>query len=122
MLQTAAVLLFLIGIIHSILGERYILIRLFRHNKVPHLFGSDFFTKGTLRFAWHMTTIAWWGFAWLLLAVASGSDIQQAVLQTVSVVFLLTGMLSFGFTKGRHISWLVFWSVAGLAYYTSLNM
>lgn len=120
MLQIAATLLFLIGLIHSYLGERYILIRLFRNGKIPHLFGSDFFTKGTLRFAWHMTTIAWWGFAWLLLAVASNSDIQQAVLQTVTVVFLLTGVLAFGFTKGRHISWLVFWSVAGLAYYTSL--
>lgn len=121
MLQTAATLLFLIGIIHSVLGERYILIRLFRTDKVPHLFGSDLFTKGTLRFAWHMTTIGWWGFAWLLLAVASGSDIQHAVLQTVAVVFLLTGVLAFAFTRGRHISWLVFWSVAGLSYYISLS-
>lgn len=116
MLQIAAILLFLIGFIHSYLGERYILIRLFRNSRIPHLFGGDFFTRGTLRFAWHMTTVAWWGFAWLLLAVASASEIQQAVLQTVSVVFFLTGLLAFGFTKGRHISWLVFWTVAGLAY------
>ncbi len=119
MLPTAAALLFLIGIIHSYLGERYILIRLFRTGKVPHLFGDDTFTKGTLRFAWHMTTIAWWGFAWLLLMVESGADIQHAVLQAVSVVFLLTGMLAFAFTRGRHISWLVFWTVASLSYYLS---
>ncbi len=120
LLQTAATLLFLIGLIHSYLGERYILVCLFRNGKIPHLFGGDLFTKGTMRFAWHMTTLAWWGFAWLLLAVASGSDIQQAVLQTITMVFLLTGLLAFGFTRGRHISWLVFWSVAGLAYFTSL--
>ncbi len=119
MLQTATVLLLLIGLIHSYLGERYILIRLFRTGKVPHLFGDDYFTRRTLRFAWHMTTIAWWGFAWLLLAIASGADIQQAVLQTVTMVFLLTGVLAFAFTGGRHISWLVFWSIAGLTHYMS---
>ncbi len=121
-LPTAAALLVLIGLIHSYLGERYILIRLFRAGKVPHLFGGDTFTKGTLRFAWHMTSIAWWGFAWLLLMIESDADIQRTVLQTVSVVFLLTGILAFGFTRGRHISWLVFWSVAGLAYYASYNV
>ncbi len=121
MLQTAALLLFLIGLVHSYLGERYILIRLFRSGKVPHLFGSDAFPKGTLRFAWHMTTFAWWGFAYLLLAIAYGSaDLQGAVLKVVAAVFLLTGLLAFGFTKGRHLSWLVFWTVAGLAYYVSL--
>lgn len=119
MLPTASALLVLIGLIHSYLGERYILIRLFRTAKIPHLFGDDYFTRRTLRFAWHMTTLAWWGFAWLLLMIESGSDIQRAVLQTVSLVFLLTGILAFGFTRGRHISWLVFWAVAMLSYYAT---
>lgn len=121
MLQTAALLLFLIGLVHSYLGERYLLIRLFRSGRVPHLFGSDAFPKATLRFAWHITTFAWWGFAYLLLAIAcDSSDLQQSVLHAVAVVFLATGLMAFGFTKGRHLSWLVFWTVAGLAYYVSL--
>ena len=121
MLQTAALLLLLIGLVHSYLGERYILIRLFRSGKVPHLFGSDTFPKGTLRFAWHMTTFAWWGFAYLLLAIAyDPGELQQSVLRAVVTVFLLTGLLAFGFTRGRHLSWLVFWAVAGMAYYASL--
>jgi len=29
--------------------------------------------------------------------------------------------LSFGFTKGKHLSWLVFLGIAGITYYAALN-
>lgn len=74
MLEVAAILCFLIGIIHSYLGERFILIRLFRGDRVPHLFGSDYFPKRTLRFAWHITTFAWWGFGYLLFKISVGEE------------------------------------------------
>ena len=122
MLEIAAALCFLIGTIHSYLGERFILIRLFHGDKVPHLFGSDFFPKRTLRFAWHITTIAWWGFGYLLLEVASGREnLAQTVLYTISTVFILSGIFSFGFTKGKHLSWVIFWAIASLAYYVAKN-
>jgi hypothetical protein len=54
---------FAIGLAHSVLGERYILMRLFRHTDLPKLFGGTEFTIRALRFAWHLTTIAWWGAA-----------------------------------------------------------
>lgn len=57
-LTAAAVLLLLIGLAHSYLGERYIFVRLFRL-ELTKLFGSDWFTERTLRFAWHLTTVAW---------------------------------------------------------------
>ncbi len=120
MLEIAATLCFLIGIIHSYLGERFILIRLLRGDKIPHLFGSDYFSKRTLRFAWHITTFAWWGFGYLLLEIAVGSEnLAQTVLYTISAVFFLSGVFSFGFTKGKHLSWVVFWVIAGLSYYAS---
>ncbi len=122
MLEIAATLCFLIGAFHSYLGERFILIRLFRDDKVPHLFGSDFFPKRTLRFAWHITTFAWWGFGYLLWEVASGPEnLTQTVLYTISTVFILSGIFSFGFTKGKHLSWVIFWAIAGLAYYVAKN-
>ena len=61
LLYITAFLTFTIGVAHSVLGERYILIRLFRRNNLPKLFGGPEFTILTLRFAWHITTIAWWG-------------------------------------------------------------
>lgn len=66
----AAALVFLAGVAHSWIGERYILIRLFRRTNLPHLFGSDVFTKRTLRFVWHLMTVAGWGFAGLLVLYA----------------------------------------------------
>lgn len=122
MLLIAAVLCFVVGMIHSILGERYILIRLFRRDNIPHLFGSDYFTKGTLRFVWHITTFAWWGFAYLLWQLSADQEITTiTVLYTVSTVSLFSGIFSFGFTKGKHLSWVVFLVISGLTYYVAIN-
>ncbi len=58
LLYFAAFLSVALGIAHSVLGERYILTRLFRRADLPKLFGSSEFTVRTLRFAWHITTVA----------------------------------------------------------------
>jgi hypothetical protein len=59
----AAGLCIAIGLAHSVLGERYILIRFFRRTDLPKLFRGAELTIRTLRFAWHLTTIAWQGAA-----------------------------------------------------------
>ena len=111
----AAALLFGIGIAHSYLGERYILIRLFRR-ELPELFGGVEFTRNTLRFAWHLTTIAWWGFAWLILAVGKGGIEPQAAL-IIAWVFGVHGLVALLASKGRHLSWIVFFLVMICALY-----
>ena len=68
----AAVLAFAIGLAHSYLGERYLLTRLLRRpDALPPLFGRVESTARTLRFAWHLTTIAWFGLGAVLLVIAS---------------------------------------------------
>lgn len=120
MLNLAAILCVLIGIVHSYLGERFILTRLFRRGSIPHLFGSDHFTKGTLRFVWHITTFLCWGFGYLLWQISTGNEnLRGVTLNTISVVFLVSGLFAFGFTKGKHLSWIVLWVIAGIAYYVS---
>ena len=111
----AAVLLLAIGLAHSYLGERYILARLFRQD-LPALFGSDTFTKRTLRFAWHLTTVAWGGYAALLLFRFSSI---QTSLRVVSATFLVSAVVSLVGARGRHLSWVVFLVVAGLAWWAS---
>lgn len=69
-LYFAAFLAFAVGAAHSWLGERYILMRLFRRDNLPHLFGGPEFTVRTLRFAWHLTSVAWWGFGAILVLLA----------------------------------------------------
>src|SRR4051812_37298301 len=109
----AALLLIILGVVHSWLGEKYVLIRLFRKTDIPKLYGSDRFTKATLRFAWHLTTLAWWGFAAVLFALARAAS-TTVILYSLAMTFFLSGVLSAGFTKGKHISWIFFWIVAGL--------
>ncbi len=114
MLIAAVVLLFLTGVAHSYLGERYILMRLFRRDNLPKVLGSTDFTTGTLRFVWHLLTVVWWGIAILILQ-ASGEALQtRTVLQAFSVVALVSGLFPLYFTRGRHLSWVVFFAVAAL--------
>ena len=121
MLIGAAALAIFIGIVHSYLGERYILVRLFKSNNLPKLFGSDWFTKRVLRFAWHLTTVAWWGFAAILYIISgSNENIDKQILIIIAVVFLASGLLSATFTKGKHISWVVFWLISGISIYVAM--
>jgi len=114
MLIVAALLLVLTGIAHSYLGERYILIRLFKRDNLPKLFGGTDFTTGTLRFVWHLLTLVWWGIAAIVL-LASGKQLEPAIiLRAFSIVALVSGLFPLYFTRGRHLSWIVFFAVAAL--------
>jgi hypothetical protein len=111
----AAALLVAIAAAHSYLGERYILIRLFRRADLPKLLGSDAFTKKTLRFAWHITSIAWLGFAAILVVLSRSSMQAGAVTRIVGVTFLVSAAVSGFGSKGRHYSWIVFLAIGLLA-------
>ena len=115
MLAFAAALIWLTGLAHSILGERYILVRLLRRaDSLPKVLGSTAFTAGTLRFAWHLTTVAWWAFA-LMLALASQNALSSTlVLQVIAGASVVSAALPLFFTRGKHLSWLVFLLVAAL--------
>lgn len=114
-LIAAAVLAVLIGIAHSVLGERYILLRLFRRDSLPELFGGVEFTKRTLRFAWHVTTLAWWGYAALLVVMARGATSLQSAALVVAATFLSTGAVALVASRGRHLSWIVFAAIGAIA-------
>jgi len=107
----AIVLILIISFAHSYLGEKYIITRLLKRD-LPKLFGSDDFTKKTLRFAWHITTIAWLGFAYALYLIKVGSFSIDSSLTVTSVVFGFSGMVSLIASKGKHLSWVVFFTIA----------
>lgn len=115
MLQLAALLSFLLGLAHSMLGERYILVRLFRRDNLPRLFGGTEFTTRTLRFAWHLTTVLWWGFAALLWQLACGQTSTPSVLGIIGWTCVAGGLLPLIITRGKHLSWLVLFAIGGLA-------
>jgi len=118
MLLIGTFLLLIIGIVHSYLGEKYLLIRLFRRDDLPKLLGSDWFTKRVLRFAWHLTTLAWWGFGAILYVLSTPSENSKSeILVIISVVFVLSGIVSLLFSRGKHLSWLFFFIIAATSYY-----
>ena len=119
MLITACLLIVLIGLIHSYLGEKYLLIRLFRRDNLPKLMGGDWFTKRLLRFAWHLTTVVWWAMAAIIYVLVNPSqNVESDIVNIIGVTFLLSGILSGVASHGKHLSWLVFLAIAGCCFFT----
>lgn len=112
----AAMLAIGIGFVHSCLGEKYILIRLFRQ-PLPRLFGDDHFTRQTIRFVWHILSIAWFGFAAILILLHFGEPSRSSLLNVVGVVFAVTGIIALVASRGKHLSWVVFGAIAVLCFW-----
>jgi hypothetical protein len=116
-LLIAAVLTTLLAAAHSYLGERYILMRLFRRTDLPKLLGSTEFTTRTLRFAWHITSVAWLGLASLIIMLAQSPDETQVTqARLIAAVFGISGMAALLGSRGRHLSWIVFLAIAALVW------
>ncbi|HCG9903043.1 hypothetical protein [Vibrio parahaemolyticus] len=107
-LYIAVFLLIAVSFAHSYLGERYILTRLFKGDNLPKLFGSDDFTKRTLRFAWHLTSITWVGFSGIVAALAQPELNKFMVGQIVSITFGAHFVIALFGSKGKHLSWVLF--------------
>lgn len=110
----------LIAALHSVLGEKYILERLLRRSDLPRLFGSDVLTRQTLRFAWHVTSIAWIGFAAVTLSLASRTPIDAGsavIIEIVRWTFLLTALVALFGSRGKHFAWVVFLAIAGALWF-----
>jgi hypothetical protein len=120
-LYLAAFLTFFIGITHSVLGEKYILIRLFKRDNLPKLLGGSEFTQLTLRFAWHITTIAWWGFAAILIMLAEKSFTYQNLAMVIAVTFLTSALITIIISKGRHYAGFVFLFIGAVSFYAAVN-
>jgi len=128
-LVIAAMLTVGVGVAHSVLGERYIIRRLLRRNDLPK---TDAFTRQTIRFAWHLTTIAWFGLAAVLALIGgrlgdpapttavlqSGDplDTVRAVGAVIATTFAASGVVTVIATRGRHLAWIVFLVIAALVF------
>jgi hypothetical protein len=115
-LVLAAALALVTAVVHSVLGERGILIPLFRRGGLPKILGSESLTRQTLRFTWHLVSVAWWGFAALLLIVAGDQGSKSTVLHVISATALCSAALTAVATRGRHLGWLALLAVALLAW------
>jgi len=115
-LLAAALLVLGSALAHSLLGEKVVLRRVYRHTQDtggPNRRASDDpLTRQTLRLAWHSLTVALLGFAALLIQAAlsglpygNGWDVA---LQVISLTFGALSLLSLAIARGRHIGWMWF--------------
>jgi hypothetical protein len=115
LLFVAALLTFAVGVAHSVLGEKYILMRLFRRPDLPKLFGDTTFTVRTLRFAWHLTTIAWWGIGAMLVLASRGLLTAGNSPRVIAATMAATAAIILVSSRGRHLAWPVFLAIAILS-------
>jgi hypothetical protein len=102
-----------IGLVHSMLGEQGIVKPILKRMDWAGVPPDADFLNRTVRFAWHITTLAWIGLAVILLAPLLGMEGQQAFAPlTIAATFLVTGIVALVASKGRHLAWIVFFGIA----------
>jgi hypothetical protein len=106
MLLVAALLTFAVGLVHSVLGEKFILMRM--PEQAP-------FKARILRFAWHLTTVAWWGIAAMLALASRGLLNTSNTLRVIAATMVVTAAIILVASRGRHFAWPVFLAIAILA-------
>jgi hypothetical protein len=105
LLYVSAAITVFIAITHSYLGEKRILPRL--------IAGADtLFTRNPvlmrsiLRWAWHLTSVAWVALALLLIAFARmPSDVRAVPVAIIAGCLALSGVVCLVTTRGKHVAW-----------------
>lgn len=120
-LVAASAVVFITGLLHSVLGERMIFRHLRRHGVVPD--GGTPVLRGfqtrILWASWHLATVFGWGLAGLLLWLASPAAQQASagVIETISASALAAGGgLVLCSNRGRHPGWVALLLAAGLVW------
>lgn len=116
LLLVAAALLAFVGFMHSYLGERYVLGPLLALPDLPTLGGSRTYMGAVLRFAWHLTSVAWWGTAATLVVMWADRG-PTAIGAVLAVTFLLHGLISLVKSGGRHPAWVFFFLTAAAVWF-----
>jgi hypothetical protein len=106
LLLLAAGLLIAMGFIHSYLGEKYLFSRLFVIPDLPLFRRDRQFTERVLRFAWHITSLGWLGFASLLCLMSFGKTHLFGIV--ISITLVLHGIFILVTCGMKHPAWALF--------------
>lgn len=115
MLETSAILLVLVGAMHSVLGGKNLVTPLLAREDFPVVLGSQRNGRLTLWFGWHALTFFWWAQAYVLWRIAQdASQAGPATLIAWAVACGLIGIAALVVSKGKHLSWVFFLPTAGM--------
>ena len=125
-LVAAAVLAFVIGLVHSVLGERLIFRRLRTGQLVPTN-GGTVLREDHVRIlwaSWHVLSVFGWGIAAILLSLSFQAlpGREAAFIERSIVISMLCGaMLVFVGTRAKHPGWVGLLGVAALTWLGTLT-
>jgi hypothetical protein len=120
----AGVLAVVVGLVHSVLGERLIFRRMRVQGLIPTN-GGRVIGEGHVRIlwaSWHVLTVFGWCFAallfWLSLSTAAAGQayVADAIAGAITAAMLLGAALVFVGTKARHPGWVGLLGVAVLTW------
>ncbi len=120
-LYIAAFFAFAVGIAHSYLGERRILLPLIKRGNLPKIRGSEEITAKTIRIAWHATTVLFWVVGVILIFLARNALDFHSMSAILAGTFLPLGILSLIASRGRHVSWLPFLIIGAACMYAATS-
>ena len=113
-LLIAAVVLFFIGIMHTVLaewkGERTLVRRITQLRLLDSSDSQDLLARRIVRLAWHLTSLTWCGIAAALtyLSFAEQTESLKIVVRILGSTFFLHSVLSLAIARGKHPSWYLF--------------
>jgi hypothetical protein len=120
-LLAAAVLTFVVGLVHSVFGEILIFSKLRRGGIIPTE-GAPLLRERNVRIvwaSWHVVTAFGWAMGWVLASIARQPAIgpsDRIVGQAIAMSMLCGSVLVAVGTKGRHPGWIGLLGVAALVY------
>jgi hypothetical protein len=103
-----------LGVVHSWLGEVRLIGPLLSPEGWSGRLVHSQYARDVLRFAWHITSLAWWGMGLSVAALAAPFSVtpQVALLVGTGVTCLISGLLTLIIGRGRHLAWPFFLAAA----------
>ena len=108
-LMIGSLLMATLAVLHSYIGETRLLQKLLAKPDLPLLQGSIHYTRTVLRWAWHLTSIAWLGFVAIFFALIQVPSVARQSLGVILTATLgLSAFIAFAASGGRHLAWVFF--------------
>ena len=119
-LAAAAILAFLVGLVHSLMGEVMVFSRLRESHWVPTNGGKLLLSPHVriLWASWHVLTVLGWLVACALWLLASepATGLRSSLLQAICWATVISSMIVLYGTKARHPGWVGLLGVAVLTH------
>lgn len=105
----SAILLFIVSLIHSILGEKRTIGPLINSDLLDSIYKDKRINwRKKLRRAWHLTTLAWLSIGVIIIDFARIKDPSRLSVNAIAIPLAIIGFLSIFRSKCKHPSGLLF--------------